>query len=79
MKKGIGKFTQIIYLCDIVNEMDVIMNNATTEIEIRPTNKNVRFLENKVSNEKKYSLKEVFERGEKFLNDFYGTNLQLKY
>ena len=65
------------------------MNNVTAEIITRPTNRNFRFLENKkcvkvqcpsdeTVNKKAYSLKEVFERGEKFLNDFYGTDLKLK-
>ena len=28
---------------------------------------------------KTYTLREVFERGEKYLNDYYGTNLKLNY
>ena len=78
----------MFYLCNIVNEIDIIMNNVTVEIKTKPANKK-RFLESKKyvkvqqlskdADKKNYSLKEVFERGEKFLNDFYGTDLKLKY
>ena len=30
------------------------------------------------TSEKTHALKEVFERGEKYLNGYYGTNLKLK-
>lgn len=64
--------------------------NVTAEIATKSTNRNLRFLKSRESvreqypstkgaDKKTYSLKEVFERGETFLNDFYGTDLKLKY
>ena len=40
---------------------------------------NIKYPSIQKVDEKKYTLQEVFERGEKFLNEYYGSDLKLEY